>query len=369
MIVGTAAIIAVLGTSRAAQAGIESTLGGFGDTGIFVTVDPQSDDPNAARIQARDAITITESNPQTIARAYPVYQRSYRVDAGGIHYDTFAISSTGYIVDKLTLSSGRRIDSSDVESAAHVALLTQDLADRFFRGEDATGREIRIRGSRFRIVGVYAHGASALSTTLSGSEYVELPYTTFAALAPGPADVLEIYARTGVASSDASDAAIRTLRRLHGPHAQYIVLDNRSLLESFNRTLGLVANGLAAVGGISLLVAGIGIMNVMLVAVTERTHEIGLRKSIGASRRDITLQFLLEAVFLSSIGGAIGTLLGLGVTLVAYAAIARFIGPASVPFALVIALAVGFSLLVGIVFGTYPALRAGRMDPSAALRA
>jgi len=369
MIVGTAAIIAVLGTSRAAQAGIASTLGGFGDPGVFVTVDPQSDDPNAAHIQYRDAVSVVESNVQTISRAYPVYQRSYQLEANGVRYDTFAVSSSGHVVDKLALSSGRRIDPRDVQSAAHVALITQDLADHFFRGEDATGSEIRIRGSRFRIIGVYAHGASALSTTLAGSEYAELPYTTFAELAPGPVDVLEIYPQAGVRSTDASDAAIRTLRRLHGPRAKYIALDNKSFLEGFDRTLGIVANGLAAVGGISLLVAGIGIMNVMLVAVTERTHEIGLRKSIGASRRDITLQFLLEAVFLSSIGGAIGTVLGLGSTIIAYAAITRFIGPAAIPFALIVLLAAGFSLIVGIVFGTYPALRAGRMDPSAALRA
>jgi putative ABC transport system permease protein len=109
-------------------------------------------------------------------------------------------------------------------------------------------------------------------------------------------------------------------------------------------------------------------MNIMLVSVTERTREIGLRKSIGASRNDITLQFLLEAVLLSLIGGGIGALLGFAVTLAAYGAVERFVGPAPIPYLLIISVAVGFSTMIGCVFGTYPAIRAGRMDPIEALR-
>lgn len=369
MVVGTASIIAVVGTGRAAQAGIASTLGGFSDAGVYVVVDPQGDDPAASRMFPRDARAVLESNPQTIARVYPVYQRSYRIEGNGMSYDTFAVSATGDESDDLKLLSGRRIDRADVAAAARVCLITQDLADRFFHSYDILGREVRMRGSPFRIVGVYAHGANALSSTIAGSEYVEIPYTAFADLAPGPVDLLVFYAAPGVQTKEAGDAVMRTLRRLHGPHAQYQILDNRSFLQSFDRTLGVVADGLAAVGAISLLVAGIGIMNVMLVSVTERTHEIGLRKSIGASRRDITLQFLLEALFLALIGGAIGTLLGLLVTVGAYAVIEHYIGPAGVPYALIVAVAVTFSTGVGLIFGTYPALRAGRMDPAAALRA
>src|SRR5262249_55552116 len=150
--------------------------------------------------------------------------------------------------------------------------------------------------------GVYARDASSLSTTITGSEYVEIPYTTFHEIAPGPIDFLKLYPAAGVAPASASAAAIHTLERLHGPRAGYVTQDSQAFLDGFNRALGVIANGLAAIGGVSLLVAGIGIMNVMLVSVTERTHEIGLRKSVGASRRDISLQFLIEAVMLSLIG-------------------------------------------------------------------
>lgn len=369
MIVGTASIIAVIGTSRAAQAGIAATLGGFTDAGIFIAVDPQGDDPNASRMQYRDARAIVERNPELIEKVYPFYERSYRVDANGVAYDTFVVSGSGDAAQRLPLISGRWIEGTDLRAASHLCLISEDLADRFFHSYDVLGRELRVRGLRFRIIGVYARGANVLSATLAGSEYVVVPYTTFAQIAPGPVDLLKFYALPGVDGKAAGDAVIHTLQRLHGTHAQYQILDNRSLIESFDRTLGVVANGLAAVGAISLLVAGIGIMNVMLVAVTERTHEIGLRKSIGASSRDITQQFLLEAFFLSAIGGAIGSTLGLLFTVASYAAIQRYIGPTNVPYASIVLLAIAFSTTIGLVFGTYPALRAGKMEPAAALRA
>ena len=369
MIIGTASIIGVLGTSRAAQSGIGATLGQFGDTGIFVNVDPQSDDPNSAQIQFRDVRTVLESNPSTVALAFPVYQRTYHLRAKGIAYDTFVTSANDHVVDTLALLAGRRVDRNDVDSAAHVAVIKQDLAERFFQRTDVVGELIKVGGSRFRIVGVYARDASSLSTTITGSEYLEIPYTTFHEIAPGPIDLMQVYPAPGAHTDDVTAAVTRTLKRLHGERARYVVQDSGAFLEGFNRVLGIIASGLAAIGGVSLLVAGIGIMNIMLVSVTERTREIGLRKSIGASSRDITLQLLIEAILLSLIGGGIGTLFGLAFTILGYLAIEKFVGPAPIPYLLVISIAVGFSTLVGTVFGTYPALRAGRMDPIEALRA
>jgi putative ABC transport system permease protein len=195
-----------------------------------------------------------------------------------------------------------------------------------------------------------------------------MPYPLFADLAPGPTDGLSVYAAPGVSVSRIGDDIIAVLRRLHGPTAAYVVQDNTASLETFNTVLGVVANGLTAIGGVALMVAGIGIMNIMLVSVTERTREIGLRKSIGARNADIALQFLLEAVLLSLIGGGLGTLLGFVAVVASYGAVAALVGPAPIPYLLIISVAVGFSTLVGTVFGTYPALRASRLDPIAALR-
>jgi putative ABC transport system permease protein len=140
-------------------------------------------------------------------------------------------------------------------------------------------------------------------------------------------------------------------------------------LQSINSVLATIAVGLTAIGGVALLVAGIGIMNIMLVSVTERTREIGLRKAIGATRGDIVWQFLLEAILLSFIGGGIGTLLGFLATVAAYSSVEKLVGPAPIPYLLIMSTSVGFSTVVGCVFGTYPAIRASRLDPIAALRA
>jgi putative ABC transport system permease protein len=147
-----------------------------------------------------------------------------------------------------------------------------------------------------------------------------------------------------------------------------VTQDATAQISAFNTVLNVIAGALSGIGGVALLVAGIGIMNIMLVSVTERTREIGLRKSIGATRGDIVLQFLLEAVLLSFLGGGIGTVLGFTATVLAYSSVAALVGPAPIPYLLIISVAVGFSTLIGCVFGTYPALRASRMDPIAALR-
>jgi putative ABC transport system permease protein len=132
--------------------------------------------------------------------------------------------------------------------------------------------------------------------------------------------------------------------------------------------LSTLGTGLAAIGSVALVVAGIGIMNIMLVSVVERTREIGLRKAIGATRADILTQFLFEAILLSLIGGGIGMLLGLGTVLLAYQPLSVYVGPAPIPYLLIVSVAIGFSTFIGTVFGTYPAVRASRLDPIVALR-
>jgi putative ABC transport system permease protein len=146
------------------------------------------------------------------------------------------------------------------------------------------------------------------------------------------------------------------------------VQDTTAQVQSFGAVFGIIAVGLTGIGGVALVVAGIGIMNIMLVSVTERTREIGLRKAIGATRGDVALQFLLEAILLSFMGGGVGTVIGLLATLAAYSFVVAFVGPAPIPYLLIVSVAVGFSTLVGCVFGTYPAIRAARLDPIAALR-
>ncbi len=369
MIIGTSSVIAVLGIGRAASSGISGQLGAFGNPGFIVSVDPKQDDPASAQIQYRDVSTLAAQDDATLQYAFPNFQRNYHVKGNGVDYVTAVASQHDVTFDSLSLHEGRRIDTADVRSAAHVALVSQSIERRFFGSDGrALGEIVRVDGVRFRIVGVYDELKAGIFNNAGQSDYVEIPYTTFHEIAPGPIDSLQVYAKPGVTLAQVKDAVTATLRHIHGPRAEYDVQDALAFLGAFERTISIVGYGLTAIGGVALVVAGIGIMNIMLVSVNERTREIGIRKAIGGSSRDITLQFLMEAVILSLLGGGTGMLLGIAIVLLSYGAVSGLLGPAPIPWLFITSLAVGFSVFVGVVFGTYPAIRAGRLDPIEALR-
>ena len=368
MIIGTSSIIAVLGISRAASGGITGTLNSFGDQGITIAVDANQDDARAAAIQYRDVRTIEAAAGPLLDHIEPSYTRSFTLRANGVAINTFVGSASEYYTDSITLREGRRFDRADVAGAAHVCELTAPLADKLFRGGSAEGGVVSVGGSRCTVVGVFNEIKGSLFNSIGASDFALIPYTWFHDFTPGPIDSLTIYAAPGVSVDRVSEAVDASLRRLHGARAQYQTQDSTAQVNVFNNVLGIVAAGLTGIGGVALVVAGIGIMNIMLVSVTERTREIGLRKAIGAKRGDVALQFLLEAILLSFMGGGIGTVLGFVATLLAYRAVESLVGPAPIPYLLIISVAVGFSTLVGCVFGTYPAIRASRLDPIAALR-
>jgi putative ABC transport system permease protein len=368
MIIGTSSVIAVLGVGKAASGGIVGTLDSFGDPGYVVSVDPKQDDPAAAQIQYRDVATIAAQDGSTVRYVFPNFQRTYRIDANGIDYVGSVFSQEDIIFDSLTLHEGRRIGTADVVGAERVTLMSQSLERRFFGTSSALGAIVRIDGVRFRVIGVYDELKAGIFSNTGQSDYIEIPYSTFHEIAPGPIDSLQIFARPNAELPQVREAIFATLRHLHGPRAQYDLQDATAFLGAFEKTIAVVGYGLTAIGGVALLVAGIGIMNIMLVSVTERTREIGIRKAIGGSSRDITLQFLMEAVILSLIGGGAGMLLGIAAVLAAYGVVENLLGPAPIPWILIVAVAVAFSTFVGVVFGTYPAIRAGRLDPIEALR-
>jgi putative ABC transport system permease protein len=368
MIIGTSSIIAVLGISKAASGGISATLDSFGDPGISVSVDPDQNDPQSAAINYRDARIIGTALAGKLKHIEPAYQRQFTIRAGNVTYTTFGVAEGDYHVDSVKMLAGRRTSSADLATGARVCDLTRDLAVRMFGGASAVGQILRVGGSRCTVIGVWDEIKGGLFNSAGANDFFTVPYTMFADIAPGPTDGLSLYAADGISVAAISDDVTAVLRRLHGPNAKYIIQDNSANLQTFTTVLGVITNGLAGIGGVALVVAGIGIMNIMLVSVTERTREIGLRKSIGARNADIALQFLLEAVLLSLIGGGIGTALGFLGVVAAYNSIAALVGPAPIPYLLIISVAVGFSTLVGTVFGTYPALRASRLDPIAALR-
>jgi putative ABC transport system permease protein len=158
------------------------------------------------------------------------------------------------------------------------------------------------------------------------------------------------------------------LQHFHGARTKYVAQNTADQLQAFETVLRVIGIGLSAIGGVALLVAGIGIMNIMLVSVTERTREIGIRKAVGANRGNIATQFIMESIVLSLLGGGVGMGVGLAATLGAANLLSRQLGEILIPYLLIVCIALGFSIAVGMLFGIYPALRAARLNPIEALR-
>ncbi len=313
MIIGSSSIIAVFGISKGAAGGIQAMFNSFGPTPIFVFVDSTQDYPDLAQIRYEDLRRVQEELGPQAAAVEPIYQSTMPVRHGSItHY--YQITDDGsYHPDQLVMAQGRKISAEDLTEAARVADISSDVAQRFFGDTDALGKDITVGGNHVTVIGVYpAMKGSLFSGTIANTIF--LPYTTFYRFFPGSPDGLQVYPANEDNAAEVGDLTKKALQHIHGSRAQYNVQDGEAFVNGFENVLNIVAVGLSAIGGVALLVAGIGIMNIMLVSVTERTREIGIRRSIGASRADIATQFLMEAILLALAGGVTGMLLGLAVT-------------------------------------------------------
>ncbi len=269
----------------------------------------------------------------------------------------------------ITIGEGRFLSEVDVALGRRVAVIGADVADALFPGGRPLGREIRIRGVPFEVIGVAARMGSILGLE-SKDAFAVLPWTAYELALGRPRDhYLGVVATSPADVPRAIDEVVATLRRLRGlaPFAEndFDYFTNDSVNQTFEGLARLVGAATLGVCALALLVGGIGIMNIMLVSVTERTGEIGVRMALGARRSRILAQFVVEAVTLSLLGGVVGVLLGAGGALLAHALVGV---PASVPaWAVVLSLASASG--AGLLFGIYPAARASRLDPVEAMRA
>jgi len=265
------------------------------------------------------------------------------------------------------IAEGRFITEQDVDYNRQVAVVGIDVINRLFPYENPMGQDIKISGWRYEVIGVFAEMGNMLGENRNA--HVVIPITTFEKQFGERRSLnITIKAKNVELYDTAIDQAIgvmRTIRKvLPGAENDFEVRTNEAFMEFFDNLTKYVRIVAIAIASISLLVAGVGIMNIMLVSVTERTREIGIRKSIGAKRRDILWQFLIEAVVLSEFGGLIGILIGLGI-----GKLVEILTPipADVPVWTVV-LGLAFCSAVGLIFGVYPATKAAKLDPIESLR-
>ncbi len=358
IIIGVSSVIVMVAIGQGSTQEVQSQIGSLGKDVLTVSI--TGSDVTFKEDDAKELETVNgvDATAPTV---------SGRVTAKNGETNT-QVSMTGttssYLdVRDLELQSGRFIAALDQDNHSKVAVLGSDTAQTLFGLGNAVGQSIGINGSSYKVIGVLQSVGSSLGT--SGDSTVIVPLSTGQRLASTTSiESVYVKVRDEENINFITNRLEQTMRGVIGEEDSYSVSSQEDLMEtadSVDNTLTLLLGGSAA---ISLIVGGIGIMNIMLVSVSERTKEIGIRKAIGAKRGNILLQFLIEAVILSSFGG----LIGIGLGLVSAEAFTKITGTAVVYSVPVILMSFAFSLLVGIVFGVFPANKASKLDPIQALR-
>jgi putative ABC transport system permease protein len=366
VVIGVAAVVALVAIGTGAKREVESQVEGLGSNLLLVVPGQLNfgSAPSVSRMNLSDVDAVTRLVGDR-SRVAATVASGETVRAG----TQSRFSSVNGVLENTpkvfvrSLARGSYLTRSDVDTSRRVAVLGAGVARGLFPDRDAVGQQITIAGVRFRVVGVFATLGQSLG--VNRDEEVHIPLTTAQRLfATNRVDALAIKAADRTRIDQLGQRIVAELTRRH-PDAKFSAVTQEQILGVLGQILGVLTGVLAAIAGISLLVGGVGVSNIMLVSVRERTREIGLRKAVGARPRDIGVQFLVEAVLLTSLGGVLGMALGVSAALL----VARL---SPVPAAVTwwaLALAFGVSAGVGIVFGVVPAQRAGRLDPVVALRA
>ena len=390
IVIGVATVIGMVSLVNGFQRSFEQSIRSLGSNTIYIRrirpgVHVNGDIPDSLRqrraFTMEDARAILAQAPAVRAIAplkYPFngVRIGFRDKLTKVTF-VFGTNEDYTVVHGYELARGRYFTAQEIERRANVAVLGADTREALFGNRDPLGRTIHLAGIPFTVIGEYTPKGKLLGNNFD--EVATVPYTVVDKYFPAPSDAPPWFPKRGelfldaVAVSPEQNAeaqreimeVLRIRRNLPSNKPNnFAVFTDDAFMTLYNTVTGGIVAVMLLVSGVSLLVGGIGVMNIMLVAVTERTREIGLRKAVGAPRRAILTQFLAEAVALTALGGAIGVLLGaaIAVAVKAFSPLPTFVSPWSVVVGLL------FSAIVGIFFGFYPALRAARLDPVDSLR-
>ena len=381
IIIGVAAVIAMVGVGAGATARIQAQIQSIGSNLIIVM--PGSVSSNGVRLGSGAVASLSEDDAKAIAAECPSVALTAPTVRGGVQVvygnNNWATNAQGVTPDYMTIRdytmlSGQFFTTQDVDAAAKVAVLGETVAENLFGDSDPTGQVVIIKNVPFTVEGVLTPKGQS-PTGQDQDDVILLPISTAMqkviganranAQAVGSLMVQAISPQAMDSAIDEMEALLRERHRiLPGMDDDFTVRNLTEVFQAQETSAQVMSILLGAIASVSLIVGGIGIMNIMLVSVTERTREIGLRQAVGAKTRDILLQFLVEAVTLSLLGGIIGIAVGLAASLL----ISHFASWSTQVSPLSILLAFLFSALVGVFFGYYPARKAAFMDPIEALR-
>jgi len=373
LVIGNASVILVVTISLAGQDYVLDQIQAIGSNMIYAQFDggnnPAMAVADADYLKIADVQAVRDQLGSRIVADTGVMNSFDRMQIEGREEDVSIIGGDQYYpqVRNLALLAGRFVDAGDIESRNHVAMLTERLAKRLFGGQaQALGQTIKLHGLQFDVIGTFKERTTSFGQSEITGENVMIPITVLKYFAPlERIDPLYVQAHSTSDVEAVTQLVRSVIESRHRAGARYKVENLSEILNAAKNIAKIMTLVLIMVSAIALIISGIGIMNIMLVTVTERTREIGLRMAVGAARRDVLEQFLSEAVLISLGGGLAGVALGVAVPL----AVNHYVDDVSIPISWVsIVVALVVSMLVGLVFGLLPANRAARLNPTEALR-